>query len=432
MPTCQCEQHRRDLYDALSQHALTRRGLLRGAVGVGTVAALAGAMPAWAEAGDPSKRTWLGGDLHCHTVLSHDVWGGPGDDNTGPDEAYTWGWTAGEQIAIAESRGLDFLAVTDHNRTDALFLPEYRSHRLTLLPGYEHSLAGGHAGVFAADRDVFRTVISEGGSTGFEGAAGLGRFLALARERRAMVVLNHPFYKRSGPTAPPTWTYPVTASMGVAAVEVWNSVWFNRSEISPQISYDDPAALPWWETNFLPHKRMPMVGGSDNHWRSLTAIAGVGQPTTWVHADGRTPARILAAIRAGRTTVSAQPPTLQGARLEPVVIEEWRQGRTAGVGDTVRALGRLVVRTTVRNGTGASLRLISGGRLVASERVIAPTQTIEQPVVLPENGWLRLELAAGNPGVGMLALTSPVYAEGTAPRAARAEPSVGTPVSYPI
>src|SRR2546423_14168230 len=97
---------------------------------------------------------WLAGDLHCHTVLSHDVWGGRGDDNTGPDQAYTYGWTAGEQIANAESRGLDFLAVTDHNRTDALFLDEYRSASLTLLPGYEHSPAGGHAGVFVPDRSV--------------------------------------------------------------------------------------------------------------------------------------------------------------------------------------------------------------------------------------------------------------------------------------
>ena len=435
---CSCAQDRRDLLEALSAPGLSRpnlsrRGLLRGAVGVGTVAALAGALPSWASSGEVAGRTWLAGDLHCHTVLSHDVWGGPDDDNTGLDEAYTWGWTAGQQIAIATARGLDFLALTDHNRTDALFGADYASNALTLVPAYEHSLAGGHAGVFVSDRESLRTLLTDtDGSTGFEGAAGIGRFLAVAAERQATVVLNHPFYKRSGPTAPPTWTYPVADSLGVHAVEIWNSVWFNRSEISNQVSYDDPAALPWWESQFLPQVRKPLVGGSDNHWRTLTAIAGVGQPTTWVHADASSPAGVLTAIRAGRTTVSAQPPTMQGARLDPVVVEDWPGGRTAGVGDTVHAEGPLVVRTTVNNGVGATLRLISTGQVITTTAVSTPSQVVEQPVVLPGHGWLRLELVAQDPGMGMLALTSPVYTGPLAPRSARATPSTGTPVAYPF
>jgi predicted metal-dependent phosphoesterase TrpH len=429
---CSCDQHRRELLQALASPGLTRRGLLRGAVGVGAVAALAGALPSWAGSRDVTGRTWLAGDLHCHTVFSHDVWGGPDDDNTGTDEFYTWGWTPGQQIAIATARGLDFLALTDHNRTDALFGDDYTSSAVTLIPGYEHSLAGGHAGVFVPHRDVLHTLLTDtDGSTNFVGADGLQRFFAAAAERGAMVVLNHPFYKRSGPAAPPTWTYPVDASLGVDAVEVWNSVWFNRSEISNQVSYDDPAALPWWESQFLPQVRKPMVGGSDNHWRTLTGIAGVGQPTTWVQADGRAPDQVLAAIRAGRTTVSSQPPTMQGARLDPIVVEDWPGGGTVGVGDVVGALGQLLVRTTVNNGLGATLRLISGGQVIATTDVTAPSQVVEQQVVLPQHGWLRLELEAQRPGVGMLALTSPVYSGGQpAPKAARREPSTGIPVDY--
>src|SRR5438045_811032 len=134
-------------------HGLSRRGFLRLA-GAGATASLAGralvgqvARAAY-EDGGAADGGWLAGDFHVHTVLSHDVWGGPGDDNTGLDEAYTWGWTAGQQIHLAELRGLDFVALTDHNRVDALRLPEYRSKQLVLVPGYEHSLAGGHAGVF--------------------------------------------------------------------------------------------------------------------------------------------------------------------------------------------------------------------------------------------------------------------------------------------
>src|SRR5438876_12422065 len=100
---------------------LTRRDFLRDAAVVGAGVAL---LPAVARAAyPPSGGAWLAGDLHCHTVYSHDVWGGPNDDNTGIDEAYTFGWMPGDQIQIAELRGLDFLAITDHNDVRALTDP---------------------------------------------------------------------------------------------------------------------------------------------------------------------------------------------------------------------------------------------------------------------------------------------------------------------
>src|SRR5436309_8864983 len=102
---------------------IRRRDFLKGAAVLGASLAL---VPRRSRAaGAPGE--WLAGDLHCHTIYSHDVWSGPGDDNTGLDEAYTYGWTAAEQIAIAESRKLDFLAITDHDDVRALSDPGYRS-----------------------------------------------------------------------------------------------------------------------------------------------------------------------------------------------------------------------------------------------------------------------------------------------------------------
>ena len=434
MGACSCGELSAGVEAALRRQGawtLSRRELLRLAAGVGAVAALGPAAMS-AGASSPAGRRWLAGDLHVHTVYSHDVWGGPGDDNTGEDEFYTMGWTPGEQITIAESRGLDFVALTDHNRTDALRDAGYASDKLTLLPGYEHSLSGGHAGVFVADRGALADIVRDlDGSTGFRDSEGLGRFLAAVRERNGMVVLNHPMDGREGFAGPPSWEYDVTASTGVTAVEAWNSAWANRSDVLPAAPTDSAAAVEWWEQQFLPRTRMPIVGGSDNHWRVLTAVAGAGQPTTWVHADGTTPADLLAAISAGRTTISAQPPGLGGARIEPTVVETWAGGNTAGVGDRVASRGELLVRTRVVNGSGQRLRLIANGMVVGESPVLAPEQTVELPVVLRPGGWLRLELLA-SPGAAMTAISSPVYAGATAPKSARREPSTGPAVTYPL
>ena len=59
---------------------LTRRRLLQAAGAVAASAALP--RPAFGRLLNDSNGHWLAGDFHSHTVLSHDVWGGPGDDNT--------------------------------------------------------------------------------------------------------------------------------------------------------------------------------------------------------------------------------------------------------------------------------------------------------------------------------------------------------------
>ncbi|HTQ94729.1 MAG TPA: CehA/McbA family metallohydrolase, partial [Streptosporangiaceae bacterium] len=75
-------------------------------------------------------RRWLAGDLHTHTVHS--------------DGALT----VSQLAALAAGRGLDFLAVTDHNTVShhAELAAASRRYRITLLPGQEVTTDGGHAG----------------------------------------------------------------------------------------------------------------------------------------------------------------------------------------------------------------------------------------------------------------------------------------------
>src|SRR5690349_19781349 len=80
---------------------------------------------------------WLGGDLHVHTCFSHDVWCGPADDNTGLDEAYTLGSPVGVRYREAAARGLDFLAITDHNDVRSLTDPGRGAGGVLPVGGYE-------------------------------------------------------------------------------------------------------------------------------------------------------------------------------------------------------------------------------------------------------------------------------------------------------
>ncbi|HVL54588.1 MAG TPA: CehA/McbA family metallohydrolase, partial [Vitreimonas sp.] len=240
---------------------IDRREFLGAAVAIGAGWAL---LPRLVEAkdGGGGDGVWLAGDLHTHTTYSHDVWSGPGDDNTPASDFYTLGWSPAEQIAIAEARLLDYLAITDHDDVRALADPGYRSSRLTLIPGYEHSLSRGHAGCLGVTSRF--TGIATGTD---EGALALRDAV---HDAGGLFILNHPFYG-SG------WRY--SPLVRPDAVEVWNIGWPYRREIFGFTNTSENyKSLPYWEESFLASGRMPATGGSDNHWRSTTAIQGAGQP----------------------------------------------------------------------------------------------------------------------------------------------------------
>lgn len=389
---------------------LSRRELLY-------AAAAAALLPRAARAdGDAPRGTWVAGDLHCHSTYSHDVWAGPDDDNTGPEEFYTHGHTPGEQIALAELRGLDFLAITDHNRVESIHAPDYASSRLALVPGYEHSLPGSdHAGVFVPSRDLLPGVIPAD--------AGTGPWLDEIHARGGMAIVNHPFYGNENDGDALAWDQELAETSRFDAVEVWNSMWLTRHEVTPFYEPDNHLAVRWWERTF----RGPAVGASDNHWKVLDPTAGVGQPTTWVFAPSRDAAGVIAGVKAGRTSVSWQPPALGGPFLTLDVVEDW-SGKAAMAGGAVHGDGQLLAVVTMRNAAGMTLRLVSGGTdVVHASRVTS--SRVEVPVVLPQGGWIRAELLL-EARHALTALTSCVYAVGRAPAAARREPTRGRPLTY--
>jgi hypothetical protein len=327
------------------------------------VLALAG--PAHAAEGQ-----WLAGDLHVHTTYSHDSYGGPSDDNTGPEEAYIAGWSVGEQFQNAATRGLDFLAITDHDDVRSQTDPGFGAAGVTPLPGYENSLKG-HAQMLGA------TMLYPKGD---ETSPAVQSIATALRGNGGLFQVNHPAEGSTDFPHDADWSY--LYAVQPDTVEVWNISRIYQPPFPSASSNDD--AVRYWEGWLDRGAKVTATGGSDNHWRSTFAAQGVGQPTTWVYAGEPSAKGLLEGIAAGRTFISHQPPNAAGPRL-------FLEGEGAMVGDEVAPGTPLRVR--VENGSGAILRVIATGSKPLGDPVPVAGPGFQHEFKAPASpGWVRAEL----------------------------------------
>src|SRR3954469_22557445 len=129
----------------------TRRSFIRTGAVTGAALASSSLWLPGASAGRPGGGVWLPGDLHTHSTYSHDVYGGPTDDNTGPDESYTLGLPVAGKFLEGRERGLRFMAVSDHNDVRSVLELAGANQGLIALPAYEHSIKG-HAHMLGATK----------------------------------------------------------------------------------------------------------------------------------------------------------------------------------------------------------------------------------------------------------------------------------------
>jgi hypothetical protein len=196
-------------------------------------------------------RRWLAGDLHAHTVHSDGA------------------MTVPELARFAVERGLEFIAVTDHNTVSHhAELPAAASaYGIVLLPGQEVTTAYGHANVFG---DV--------GWTDFR--LDPDSWLDYSERHGGLMSVNHPI------AGPVSWLRPMRRRPPLT--EVWHWSWLDLRWTTP---------LAWWQA--WDPRSIP-VGGSD--WHRPGSDAPPGTPTTWAECEGDD---VLGALRAGRVAISA-------------------------------------------------------------------------------------------------------------------------------
>jgi hypothetical protein len=213
-----------------------------------------------------SRPGWYRGDLHSHT-----------DHSDGEN-------TIAEMASFAKKRGLEFLAITDHNTTTHMpVIDAWNDAPLLLVPGEEVTTYSGHANVWGLREWVdFR----------FTTDVEIQSVLRWVEARNRPFSINHP--KKVGPP----WKF---ADPGFGVREVWQAPWrwYNWESVNA------------WEEQLVAGRWIVPVGGSDAHSATPTSpryTHHVGEPTTWLYCrTGLNEASVLEAITSGGTTISDGP-----------------------------------------------------------------------------------------------------------------------------
>lgn len=328
-------------------------------VGVGEVAA-EGFNATFELTFTPKHRRWLKGVLHAHTLASD-------------------GWLTTEDLARHALRhGMDFLAITDHNVISAAAtLPHIPG--ITLIPGVEWTHYQGDANFLGIDQPFDVPIV---GNTPDEA---LDRF-TMARNRGALIVINHPFTPGGG-----EFRFDMNV-LPFDCLEVWNGSMRNMNT----------PAVELWQSMLVAGKKVAIVGGSDYH--RDTPFQSLEGPITCACAMSASADDILAAVKAGNAYITYGPygPTLEVTAGDAIM------------GDTVAwpSVKELQIKAGRLSG-GDLIRVVTGSSSYTI-LVVPASGRCELTYTMQAPGFARVEVIRSFlPGLPMpAAMSNPIYFEG--------------------
>jgi hypothetical protein len=351
--------------------------------------------PAWLpEVLNPPLRReagWYRGDLHMHGAHSDGSCLSQSGAQRVPCPLFL-------TIDAALQRGLDFIALSDHNSVsqanDMRELQPYYD-RLLLMPARELTTFTGHANLFGSDQPIdFRV-----------GSAAVPDWNTLLREAAAvhgLVSINHPIRPDDERCMGCGWAPAKSVDMRlVQAIEAVNGVDAMRPD----------TGIPFWQNLLDQGYRLTGVGGSDNHdaRQSMARLGGalVGTPTTVVHAAALSMPAILDGIRAGHVFID-----VQGTRDRMLELTATAGGQAAEMGDaiTLPAGGRAHITVKVSAPEGARVEMIVDGKPWTPGVDLTVHGALDQSFDWPCDGkrhWIRANVR-GVAGT-LLLVGNPIY-----------------------
>lgn len=330
-------------------------------------------------------KRWYKGDFHAHTIHS--------DGKMTPLEL-------NKQAA---AQGLDFFAVTDHN-----LLPTGwpKDHALLVLPGIEiSSKRNGHMNLLGLQSLVEWHAGSDDG--GMDTECGMKRIMHQAKECGAVVSINHPLLMHW------SWTFRESLLQHIDALEIWNDPTYPQNKAATEKS------LQLWDALLNEGYRITGIGGSDVHnlphdrYEEGGEPSLVGDPATYVYADGLSAAHLLEAVRKGHVFVSRGPLLeckVSGKRDvfgDHLGSERWHEWQTGA---------NVQLELEVRDApSGATLHWIENG-MRHIPVLLSKDERYKFDFTIGQKGWrwLRVEIRAATGE--LLAFSNPLISGSKVPK----------------
>ena len=310
-----------------------------------------------------TEARWYAGDFHVHSRES-------GDARPSLDEIATY----------AESRGLDFVMISDHNTVSQLELyadVQARHPSLLFVPGVEVTMYEGHA-------------MSMGGTTWIDHRLGLdGRTIEQiatdVHDDGALFSINHPALMLGDLCIGCGWRAALDGGQ-VDAMEVQTGAY----HVTGTLFY--ARVVSSWEDFLLAGHHVVAVGGSDDHSAGTgtgSFDSPIGSPTTMVWASELSAAAILEGVRRGRTVVKLEGP-------DDPMVELGSPDLDPAATDTIHADATTMHVRVTGAPMGATLRFVRDGIPQPAMDVVGSDWEHDEPFVAGAGeSFVRAELLVG-------------------------------------
>ncbi|MDQ0009496.1 hypothetical protein J2T07_001673 [Luteibacter jiangsuensis] len=338
-----------------------------------------------------TRERWYRGDLHMHSAHSDGNCLSASGTRKVPCPLFF-------TVASAAKRGLDFIAVSEHNTMSQVSgLREMQPYfdTMLLIPAREITTFSGHANLFGVSRTVdFRV--------GSKQVPDWNALLADVARAHGLISVNHPRRPNDETCMGCGFTPIGPVDMhGFQAIEAVNGRDAERAD----------TGIPFWETQLNAGLRITAIGGSDSHVGTddpRDPLAGViGTPTTVVHARELSMEGILDGIRAGHVFVDTE-----GSRDRTLDVLASNGSSHATMGDAIMVVGgatlHVVVRTTALQGSDIAVTI--DGRPfdgVPVKRIPANGEVAFDWTSDGKPHWLRVDVRSAEGK--LLILGNPVY-----------------------
>lgn len=341
------------------------------------------AFDGFAEAPLRSGPAWYRGDLHLHT--------GHSDGSCATRTGARSPCPVHKVLEAAAARGLDFVAITEHNATSHhQALAELQPHfdDLLLIPGREITTFQGHLNVFGVTAPLDFQL-------GGPRTPSIDHILAQAAAAGGLASINHPALPSGEACMGCGWTAK-TDFARIQAIEVVNGA----------MAEGPLSGMAFWEARLNAGQRITAIGGSDNH--DPARAPGVGAPTTVVRAENLSQDAILAGLRAGYAFID-----VTGTRNSALEVLVSAGDRRAGMGDVLAVAPGQMVQVEVGFTGDVDGRVVFAGPLAARIQPVFDAHGTWAFRADGRRGWLRVDVRG--PDGRLVLIGNPVYLEPAAP-----------------